>query len=165
MSGIYSSSSTRGFSISSESVSVSLMITSVVLVVMYLLLLSGSSGAPPTFNSRDVTSFLKKYESMCDNYQIQEPMKIKRVSEYCEDDIAREIEAFTIWEEKDWGKFKAEMLHEWRREDTEQTMYTRAFLKEYVSKPRDKEGLKHYYRQYNRIARALVIKDGLDFYS
>jgi hypothetical protein len=41
------------------------------------------------------------------------------VSEYCEDDVAREIEAFTTWEEKDWDKLKAEMMHEWRREDAD----------------------------------------------
>jgi hypothetical protein len=60
---------------------------------------------------------------------------------------------------------KEEMMFEWRREDTEQIMCTRAFLEEYVSKPRGKEGLKHYYRQFDRIFKALVIKDELDSYS
>jgi hypothetical protein len=79
----------------------------------------GSPGAPPTFNGRDVTSFLKKYESMCDTYLIQTPTRLKKVSEYYEDDVAKEIEAFTTWEEKDWEKLKTEILHEWRRENTE----------------------------------------------
>jgi hypothetical protein len=108
--------------------------------------LPGAPGAPPTFNGRNVTSFLKKYESMCDNYQIQPPVRLGRVPEYCEDDIARELEAFTTWEEKDWEKLKAEMMHEWRKEDAEQLMYIRTFLEEYVSKPRGKDGLKHCYR-------------------
>jgi hypothetical protein len=98
------------------------------------------------------TSFLKKYESMCDNYQIRTAGRLKRVSEYCEDDIARELEAFATWEEKDWEKLKAEMMREWRKEDAEQLMYTRALLEENVSKPRDKEELKHYYRQFDRIS-------------
>lgn len=134
-------------------------------VVMHPLPLPGAPGAPPTFNGRNVTSFLKKYESMCDNYQIDTSVRLKRVSEYCEDDIARELEAFTTWTEKDWKKLKAEMLYEWRKEDAEQLMYTRAFLEEYVSKPRDKQGLKHYYRQFDRISKALMDKEELDSYS
>jgi hypothetical protein len=102
---------------------------------------------------------------MCDNYQIKTTVRLKRVSEYCEDDIAREIEAFATWEEKDWEKLKEEMMHEWRKEDVEQIMYTRVFLEEYVSKPRTKDGLKHYYRQYDRISKALVLRDELDSYS
>jgi hypothetical protein len=165
MSESLSNGSTRGPSTPSESISIPPMATSGTPIVMHPLPLPGSPGAPPTFNGRDVTSFLKKYESMCDTYQIQTPMRLKKVSEYCEDDVAREIEAFTTWEEKDWEKLKTEMLHEWRREDTEQIMYTRAFLEEYVGKPRGRDGLKHYYRQYDRISRALVIKDELDSYS
>jgi hypothetical protein len=114
--------------------------------IMHPFPLPGTPGAPPTFNGRNVTSFLKKYESMCDNYQIQEHLRLKKVSEYCENDIAWEIEGFATWEEKNWDKLKAEMMHEWRREDIEQLIYTRIFLKEYVSKPRGKDGLKHYYR-------------------
>ena len=57
------------------------------------------------------------------------------------------------------------MMQEWRKEDAEQLMYTRAFLEEYVSKPRDKEGLKHYYRQFDRISKALMAKEELDSYS
>jgi hypothetical protein len=71
------------------------MATSGTLIVMYPLPLSGSLRAPPTFNGRDVTSFLKKYESMCDIYQIQTPIRLKKVSEYYEDDVIREIKAFT----------------------------------------------------------------------
>jgi len=134
-------------------------------VIMHPLPLPGAPGAPPTFNGRNVTSFLKKYESMCDNYLIRVPVRLKRVTEYCEDDIAREIETFTTWEEKDWEKLKAEMIQEWRKEDAEQLMYTRAFLEEYVSKPRNKEGLKHYYRQFDRISKALLVKEELDSYS
>jgi hypothetical protein len=135
------------------------------MAVVHPLPLPGTPGAPPTFNGRNVTSFLKKYESMCDNYQIQPLVKIRRILEYCEDDIARELEAFTTWEEKDWGKLKTEMMQEWRKEDAEQLMYTRTFLEEYVGKPRRKEGLKHYYRQFDRISKELMAKEELDSYS
>jgi hypothetical protein len=62
--------------------------------IMHPFPLPGTPEAPPTFNGRNVTSFLKKYESMCDNYQIQEHLRLKKVSEYCEDNIAWEIEGF-----------------------------------------------------------------------
>ena len=102
---------------------------------------------------------------MCDNYQVQTPARLKRVLEYCDDNVAREIECFSAWVSKDWEGLKGEMLREWRKEDAEQIMYTRAFLEEYVNKSRDKDGLKHYYRQYDRIAKVLVLKDELDSYS
>jgi hypothetical protein len=70
-------------------------------IVAYPLPLPGSPEAPPTFNGRNVSSFLKRYKSMCDNYQIQEPIRIKRVSEYYKDNVAREIKAFITWKEKD----------------------------------------------------------------
>jgi hypothetical protein len=62
--------------------------------IMYLFPQPGTPGAPPTFNGRNLTSFLKKYESMCDNYQIQEHLRRKKVLEYCEDNIVWEIEGF-----------------------------------------------------------------------
>jgi hypothetical protein len=134
-------------------------------IIMHPLPFPGAPGAPPTFSGRNVTSFLKKYESMCDNYQIDAAARLKRVAEYCEDGIAWELEAFDAWIEKDWEKLKTEMLHEWRRQDPEQLMHTRAFLEEYVRKPRGKEGLKHYYRQFNRISKVLMDRKELDSYS
>jgi hypothetical protein len=88
--------STRGPSTPSESIFIPPIAISGTLVVIYSLSLPGSLKASPTFNDGDVTSFLKKYESICDIYQIQTPIKLKKVSEYYEDDTIREIEAFTI---------------------------------------------------------------------
>jgi hypothetical protein len=66
-----------------------------IMVVMYPLPFPGAPGATPTFDGRNVTLFLKKYESMRDNYQVQTALRPKKVLEYCENDIAREIEVFT----------------------------------------------------------------------
>jgi predicted patatin/cPLA2 family phospholipase len=44
-------------------------------------------------------------------------------------------------------------------------MHTRAFLEEYINKPKGKDGLKYYYRQYDRIAKVLIVKNKLDSYS
>jgi hypothetical protein len=88
-------------------------------VIMHPLPFPGTPGAPPIFNGKNVTSFLKKYELMCDNYQIHTSARLKRVTEYCKDDIAWELEAFDAWIEKDWEKLKNEMLYEWRRQDPE----------------------------------------------
>jgi hypothetical protein len=62
---------------------------------MHLLPFLGLLEAPPTFNDRNVSFFLKKYEFIYNNYQIQEAIRLKKVSEYYKDDIIREIEAFT----------------------------------------------------------------------
>jgi len=82
--------------------------------VVHPLPLLGTPGAPTAFEGRNVTSFLKKFEAMCDNFGIEEAIKVKRVPEYCEDDIAREVESFGTWKAKDWEGLKKEMLKEWR---------------------------------------------------
>jgi hypothetical protein len=133
--------------------------------VVHPLPLLGTPGAPTAFEGRNVTSFLKKFEAMCDNFGIEEAIKVKRVPEYCEDDIAREVESFGTWKAKDWEGLKKEMLKEWRQGDVEQLMYTRPLLEEFVGKCRGKEGLKQYFRQFHRISTVLVGKNELDDYS
>jgi len=133
--------------------------------VVHPLPLLGTPGAPAAFEGRNVSSFLKKFEAMCDNFGIDEETKVRRIPEYCDDDIGREVEAFETWKKKDWEGLKDEMRKEWRQGDVEQLMYTRPLLEEYVSKPRGREGLKQYHRQFNRISTALVGKDELDAYS
>jgi hypothetical protein len=125
----------------------------------------GTLGAPLAFNGRNVTLFLEKYESMCDNVGIGAETKARRIPEYCEDDVARELKGFDVWKVRDWEGLKTEMLKEWRKEDTEQLMYTRALLEEYVAKSREREGLKQYYRQFDRISKVLQDNDKLDAYS
>jgi hypothetical protein len=95
MSESLSNGSTRGPSTPSESIFIPPMVTSGTSIVIYPLPLLGSLRAPPTFNGKDVTSFLKKYESICDIYQIQTPIRLKKVSEYYEDNIIKKIEVFT----------------------------------------------------------------------
>jgi hypothetical protein len=87
--------STRGPNTPTESISILDISSPEMLTVMHLLPLSGLSEAPPTFNNRNVSFFLKKYESICNNYQIQEAIRLKKMSKYCKDDITREIETFT----------------------------------------------------------------------
>ncbi len=95
---------------------------------------------------------------MCDNYQIQDSLKLKKVSGYCKHSIAREIEGFTMWAENNWEDLKTEMMRMWRKEDSEQMIYTRVYLEEYATRPRDKEDLKDYYRQYDMISKELMLK-------
>jgi hypothetical protein len=109
--------------------------------------------------------FLEKFESMCDNVGIEVETKARRIPEYCEDDVARELKGFDVWKRRDWNGLKTEMLKEWRKEDTEQLMYTRVLLEEYVAKSREREGLKQYYRQFDRISKVLQDNDKLDAYS
>ena len=134
-------------------------------IIAYPLPLAGTPGAPPTFDGRNVSSFLKKYASMCDNYGISAVKRVKRVSEYCTDEVARDVEAFAGWKDKDWAGLVKEMKTEWRREDAEQIMYTRAFLEQFVRQPRKREGLKHYCRQFSRISTVLAEEGQLDAYS
>jgi hypothetical protein len=81
-------------------------------MTMHPLRLPGTPGAPLAFNGRNVTSLLKKYESICDNYHVRSSVRLKRIPEYCKNDIARELEGFSTWEEKDWEGIKEEIIEE-----------------------------------------------------
>jgi hypothetical protein len=39
------------------------------------------------FEECNITDFLKKFEAMCNNFGINDVIKVKRISEYYEDDI------------------------------------------------------------------------------
>jgi hypothetical protein len=133
--------------------------------VMHPLPLLGTPGAPSAFDGRNVSTFIRKFEAMCNNFGVSNCNKARRIPEYCDDDVARDVESFATWKTGDWDGLKTDMLEEWRRGDVEQLMYTRPLLEEFVNQPREKDGLKLYYRQFERISTALTNKGELDDYT
>jgi hypothetical protein len=124
--------------------------------------LRGAPGAPSSFDGRNVSVFLKKYEAMCENYQVPTQARATKVADYCEDSIARELEGFFTWKENDWDGLKEEMKQEWQSKDLDQLMYTKDFLEEFIKRPREENSLKHYYRQFDKISGGLIASEELD---
>ena len=54
------------------------------------------SEASLAFNKRNIIIFLKKFESIYDNVNLKIRTKIKRVLEYYNDDIAREMKEYNM---------------------------------------------------------------------
>ena len=128
--------------------------------------LLNTPGAPPAFDGRDATSFIRLFDTMCENYNIPSYLRVKRVTQYCTPSKAQEIEAFPSYLARDWESLVTEIKEEWKRLDTEETMVTRAFLSEWVKRSHESIAqLKHYQRQYHRISSRLVKRGELDTYS
>ena len=64
--------------------------------VMHPLPLLGTPGAPAAFDGRNVSTFIRKYEAMCNNFGIPNSNKVERVPEYYNNNITRDLESFTI---------------------------------------------------------------------
>ena len=62
-------------------------------VIQFLPLLK-TPEALTAFKEHNVTSFLKKYEAICNNFNIKEAVKVKKVLKYCENDIIYEVKSF-----------------------------------------------------------------------
>ena len=96
----------------------------------YPMPLINTPGAPPAFNKRDVTPFLRLFDTMCENYNIPPHMRVKRLTQYCTSGRAREIESFPYYLAYDWEGLVAEIKEEWKKLNTEETMISRPFLHE-----------------------------------
>src|SRR5437764_6774844 len=94
-----------------------------VILIIYPFSFPGTFGALLAFNRYNVIIFLEKFESIYDNISLKVGIKVRRVPEYCKDDMAREVRGYDAWKTRNWDGLKTEMLKEWRKEDTEQLMY------------------------------------------
>ena len=79
---------------------------------------------------------------MCNNFGINDKVKVKRLPEYYKDDIIKKVETFIIQKTENQEDLKEEMIKEWRQGDIEQLIYTRPLLEKYINKPRGRNGLK-----------------------
>ena len=65
-------------------------------MIIYCLLLLGISGASIAFDRRNISIFIRKYKAIYNNFSILNSNKIKRVPEYYNNNITRDLESFTI---------------------------------------------------------------------
>ena len=63
---------------------------------MYFLLLLRISKAFIAFNKCNISIFIRKYEAICNNFNILNNNKAKKVLEYYNNDITQDLKSFAI---------------------------------------------------------------------
>ena len=66
------------------------------------------------FEEVNISEFIERFEDMCDDYQVRDKNKIKRVPRYCTQVIGQFVKKIKEYQDEDWGKLKKELKKEYR---------------------------------------------------
>jgi len=67
----------------------------------------------PYFEGVNISEFIERFENICDNYQIRDKNKIKRVPRYYTQVIGQFIKEIKRYQDEDWNKLKKELKKEY----------------------------------------------------
>src|SRR6266536_3586413 len=117
------------------------------------------------FEGANISDFIERFEDICDDYQVRDKNKIKRVPRYYTQVISQFVKGIKKYQDEDWGKLKKELKKEYRADNITQQMNTRQFLETLINKPRGIKEAANYCRQYATISRKLKTAGKLDEYT
>ena len=123
--------------------------------------LPGTNGAP-YFQGQNVSDFLDRFDFMCEDYELSETDRIKRLPWYCEKTIGEYLRMLTEFNDESWQEVKKVLRKEYEEQDVDQQMNTREFLEALIRKPRTEGDLKAYCRQFYAISTRLYKRKRLD---
>ena len=122
----------------------------------------GASGAP-FFDGKNITDFLDRYSQLCSDYRLSESEKIYRLPWYWEYLFGRYIRI--LIKDADWTRVRVILRREYKENDLDQLMYSRAFLEALKEKARlEDDNLMHYCQLFALSSRDLVLRKILDWY-
>ena len=84
-------------------------------------------GTPDTlyFEEVNISEFIEYFENICDDYQVRDENKIKRVPRYYTQVIGQFVKGIKKYQDEDWNKLKKELKKEYRVDDVTQQMNIR----------------------------------------
>ncbi len=116
------------------------------------------------FEEVNISEFIERFEDMCDDYQVRDKNKIKRVPRYYTQVISQFVKEIKKYQDEDWSKLKKELKKEYRADDITQQINIRQFLEILMNKLRGVKNAVNYCRQYVIIFRKLKIVGRFDKY-
>ncbi len=72
------------------------------------------------FERANISEFIKRFEDICDDYQVRDENKIKRVPRYYTQVIDQFVKEMKEYQNENWGKLKKELKKEYRADDVTQ---------------------------------------------
>ena len=103
------------------------------------------------FQDQNVSNFLNRFDFMCENYELFEIDRIKRLSWYCEKIINEYLRMFIEFNDEFWQKIKKILRKKYEKQNVNQQMNTKEFFEILIRKFRTKKNLKIYCRQFYAI--------------
>ena len=103
------------------------------------------------FQEQNVSDFLDRFDFMCENYELFEIDRIKRLSWYCEKIIDEYLRMLIEFNDEFWQKIKKVLRKKYEKQDVNQQMNTKKFFEALIRKFRIERNLKVYCRQFYAI--------------
>lgn len=119
----------------------------------------------PFFEGDNISYFLKKFENMCEDYQMSTSEKIRCLPWYCEMFIARHVRSVGF-SRLDWIKISTNLKKKYKNRNIAQQISSRIYLEAFKDKPRTKSAkVLHFCCDYLEISKELLSKKKLDKYT
>jgi hypothetical protein len=119
------------------------------------------------FDGHSVTSYLRKYNLLADDYGLEDDDKIVRFTGYCETGIIAEVEALPGYADQDWERFEISLKKHIYDQDPQQLEYQVPYLCKLANQQRttNTPGVKPYATHFGRIAKTLIREGKLSQYT
>ncbi len=109
------------------------------------------------FEEKNMTDFLERYEDFCDDYELNQIDWFCKLSRYCDKIIDDSIKTMIEYIDFNWQELKKMMKKKYKKDDTDQQLNSRIFLKIFKNKSCImKNDLKLYSQQYKSILHSLI---------
>ena len=118
------------------------------------------------FDDTNVTEFLERFQKQCQEHYVKISDRFRKLLRYCETLIDNFVKIISAWTLQNWKDLVKFMKKKYKRNDIQQKLNSRYFLKMFKSKPRsNKNDLRSYSRQFRSIVIKLIAKRQLDEYT
>ncbi len=109
------------------------------------------------FEEKNMTDFLERYEDFCDDYELNQINQFCKLLRYCNKIIDDNIKIMIEYIDFNWQELKKMMKKKYKKDDTDQQLNSRIFLKIFKNKFHImKNDLKLYSQQYKSISHSLI---------
>ncbi len=117
------------------------------------------------FEEKNMIDFLERYEDFCDDYELNQINRFRKLSRYCDKIIDDSIKTMIEYIDFNWQELKKTMKKKYEKDDIDQQLNSRIFLKIFKNKSHImKNNLKLYSRQYKSISHSLIKRKQMNEY-
>ena len=121
-----------------------------------------SPGMPgsPFFSGSNISDFLEAWEYFCEDFQLSDEDRIRRISRYFGADLRDYVETLKDYVLRDWSGLKRVLLREFRDRDERQQSQTIGFLEQFAGEDQWTEENLRFYCQQFRASGSPLLKSG-----
>ena len=108
------------------------------------------------FDEHNIIEFFKRFEKLCDEYEIIVKKRWIKLFWYCERSIVEFIKTLILYVDRNWTAFNKKMRKKYKNKNAKQMTNFRLFLKKYKSKTCIDDQMQIYSCQFKSIFIKLI---------